>query len=198
MGRASEQRARQARAPTDDARPGTCARRADGRAHIRDGWLALVLVLALGALAAGCAGTSPGTRESDRPSGRLRVGLGVEGADARQVLRLPAGRPVTFVLVAQNAGGEPARLTFPSGQPYDLVVVRDGAEVWRWSAGRSFTQAVREETLGAGEQRIERIVWPATDGAGQPAPPGAYEARATLATSPPLDTPPVRFTLASP
>jgi hypothetical protein len=198
MGRATQQRARQARAPTGQARSRTCARRADRRARIADRWLALVLALVLGALGAGCAGTSPGDQASDRPPGRLRVGLGVEGADARQALRLPAGRPITFVLVAQNAGGEPARLTFPSGQPYDLVVVRDGAEVWRWSAGRSFTQAVREETLGAGGQRIERIVWPATDGAGQPVPPGAYEARATLATSPPLDTPPVRFTLASP
>ncbi len=42
-------------------------------------------------------------------------------------------------------------MSFPTGQTYDFIVRQGTREVWRWSADRRFTQALRTETLGPGE-----------------------------------------------
>jgi hypothetical protein len=46
------------------------------------------------------------------------------------------------------SGGHPVRLVFPSSQEYD-VVLRDaaGQQIWRWSDGIAFAQAVHEKTV---------------------------------------------------
>ncbi len=51
-------------------------------------------------------------------------------------------------LTLRNKTGVPLELNFGSGQTFD-VVVRDeeGKDVWRWSDGRGFTQALRSETV---------------------------------------------------
>jgi hypothetical protein len=160
---------------------------------------AAVAILVVALLAPGCrAGRRGGdaATSDSRPSGRLLVGLGAEGLDARGGrITVPAGRAVTFGVVAENRGRQSARLVFPTGQSFDLVVSRDGREVWRWSAGRVFTQAVREEEVRPGERRAERITWPGTDQQGQAVEPGTYEARGLVATEPPLTTPPIAVTV---
>jgi hypothetical protein len=158
--------------------------------------LAIALLVLLAALAPlGCASRGPAdSREAadGRRSGRLLVGLGVEGQDARAGrLAAVAGRPVTFVVVLENRGADPARLVFPTGQSADLTISRDGSEVWRWSAGQAFTQAVREETLEAGGRRAVRVTWPGTDQEGRPVEPGRYEAVGRFTLETPLATPPL-------
>jgi hypothetical protein len=82
---------------------------------------------------------------------------------------------VRFTLQVTNTGETPMTLSFASGQSYDFVVSREGRQVWRWSAERVFTQALRSETLGAGETRTFSEVWtPATRS------PGRYAVRGTL------------------
>lgn len=68
-------------------------------------------------------------------------------------LQVETGDTVVMTLQVTNPSSAPVTFTFPSGQSYDFVVrpAGAGAEVWRWSADRGFTQAVRTATLGPGE-----------------------------------------------
>lgn len=63
------------------------------------------------------------------------------------------GQGVTMGINVQNNTGREETLRFPSGQRYDFWITEDDREVWRWSEGMLFTQAV--ETLeipgGSGE-----------------------------------------------
>ncbi|HEX2187635.1 MAG TPA: BsuPI-related putative proteinase inhibitor [Longimicrobiaceae bacterium] len=108
------------------------------------------------ALAAGVACAAAGTSAGGAAAGPLVSSLQVE----------TAGDSVRFVLQVTNASAAPARLEFPSGQSFDFVVERDGAELWRWSADRMFTQAVRSETLASGETRTYEAAWRPPAGVG--------------------------------
>ncbi|HEV2146957.1 MAG TPA: BsuPI-related putative proteinase inhibitor [Longimicrobiaceae bacterium] len=66
---------------------------------------------------------------------------------------------VRLSLQVTNAGSQPVTLDFPSGQSFDFLVTRGGAEVWRWSSDRMFTQALRTETLAPGETRAFDAAW---------------------------------------
>lgn len=72
-----------------------------------------------------------------------------------------------------NAGDRPVELEFRSGQPAEFVVTSDGEEVWRWSNGRMFTQALWSETVAPGDS----VTY---DGRWDDPAPGEYEAIATL------------------
>ncbi len=81
---------------------------------------------------------------------------------------------IQFALGVKNVGKKHVELTFRSGQSYDFVVVDSvGREVWRWSAGRMFTQGVQNKQLSSGDSMNAREAWTA------PAP-GRYTAIATL------------------
>jgi hypothetical protein len=114
-----------------------------------------VLFAAL-ALLAGCQprpnaapAPSPAGGESSAGSGPLAVTFQIQ----------PSADSVSFVLAVTNATQQPLTLEFSSGQSYDFTVSDAGHEVWRWSADRMFTQALRSETLGPGETRTWRERW---------------------------------------
>jgi hypothetical protein len=71
----------------------------------------------------------------------------------------PAADSVAFTLAVTNSGREPLALEFRSGQTYDFAVSDRGREVWRWSAERMFTQALRTETLAPGQTLTWRELW---------------------------------------
>ncbi|MEO7180427.1 MAG: BsuPI-related putative proteinase inhibitor, partial [Gemmatimonadaceae bacterium] len=54
---------------------------------------------------------------------------------------------VTLKLTFKNPSPEPIKVTFSSGQKYDFVVIDSttGRDVWRWSANKSFLQALSEQ-----------------------------------------------------
>jgi len=86
-------------------------------------------------------------------------------------------RAIQFALGVKNVGKKHVELTFRSGQSYDFVVVDSiGREVWRWSAGRMFTQGVQNKQLGAGDVMNVSEAWK------RPLP-GHYTAIATLNSS---------------
>jgi len=61
-------------------------------------------------------------------------------------------RAVRFTLDVKDAGRKHVELSFPNGQVYDFVVIDStGTEVWRWAAGRIFTQTVRNKALAKGD-----------------------------------------------
>lgn len=75
-----------------------------------------------------------------------------------------------------NAGTKRLEVNFPNGQTHDVVVVDSlGREVWRWSAGRMFTQTLQNRVLHASDTLDYDAVW-------ENAPAGKYTAIATLAS----------------
>lgn len=101
-------------------------------------------VLILLAAATACTNREPAGRAADAEtvegaSLATSVGVEVSGSTARMVLHVT------------NQSNQPVTLEFNSGQRYDFVVrTPQGAEVWRWSADRMFTQALGTETIAPG------------------------------------------------
>lgn len=131
--------------------------------------------------------TGAGVTQNPRASGGLALLLDAD----RQTYAL--GTPVILRLTVINTSRAPVTLQFASGQHYDFEVRRAGETVWRWSAGRMFTQAVTSLTLRPRERQVFTETWGQQDNHGQPVPAGTYEAVAVLTTmarprpqSPPL------------
>ncbi len=68
-------------------------------------------------------------------------------------LSVSAGKPAQYTLRVTNRGPKVIELRFADGQTHDFAL-RDASdrEVWRWSADRMFTQAMRTRALGSNEQ----------------------------------------------
>lgn len=72
----------------------------------------------------------------------------------------PSGRDVVFRFHIANTSTRKVELDFPNGKTHDVAVVdASGHEVWRWSAGQLFTQAVRTTPLDAHETMIYTVRW---------------------------------------
>jgi hypothetical protein len=85
---------------------------------------------------------------------------------------------VAFTLHVTNVTDHSVELTFPSGQAYDFIVVDSvGRELWRWSQGRMFTQALKNRFLDSKETVTYQEQW---DGAGRS---GHFTAIALLKSS---------------
>lgn len=87
------------------------------------------------------------------------------------------GDAVAFELTVENADAGSLDLAFRSGMLADFAVLDGDVEVWRWSEGRMFTQALQTRSLDPGETKTVEAEWPDPD-------PGDYEVVATLASDP--------------
>ena len=77
--------------------------------------------------------------------------------------------------VTNNAAGK-LELLFPTGQTHDIVVIDSlGRQVWRWSEGRMFTQAVLNKILASNAS----LAWSARMRSASMAP-GTYTVVASL------------------
>ncbi|MGQ0640995.1 MAG: BsuPI-related putative proteinase inhibitor [Gemmatimonadaceae bacterium] len=86
----------------------------------------------------------------------------VTALDVRQ-----EGRQLAFTFRITNNANKKLELVFPSGHTHDVVVVdAAGEEVWRWSTGRMFTQALQNRVLGAGDTLSYEMVWTPTENSG--------------------------------
>ena len=130
-------------------------------------------VIAAALLAAACTPVPPPAQggapvpRQDAASGALVSSLSVE-----------AGDTVRLTLQVTNATAGPLTLAFPSGQTYDFAVLRGGETLWHWSADKQFMQALRDETLAAGETRTFTESW-----VPQGPARGEFTARAWLTSS---------------
>lgn len=71
------------------------------------------------------------------------------------------GQRVQFVLVVENGDDQPVSVTFRDSGDTDFAVRRsDGEEVWRWSEGRMFAQALRPAEFAPGESASFEAEWP--------------------------------------
>lgn len=83
---------------------------------------------------------------------------------------------VEFAFQVANEGSKKLELLFPDGRTHDVVVLDSiGREVWRWSDGRMFTQAVQNKVLRSNDALTFEQQWPSPR-------PGRYMAVATLAS----------------
>ena len=83
-----------------------------------------------------------------------------------------------FALNVTNESSKDVEVTFPNGQGYDFTVLDSvGREVYRWGAGRMFTQSVQNKLIdGEKTMRID-------ERAELTLPHGKYVAVATLRSS---------------
>ena len=83
---------------------------------------------------------------------------------------------VTFDFAVINEGKKKLEVDFADGRTHDLVVLDSlGREVWRWSEGRFFTQAMQNRVLRTSDALRYEEAWD------EPTP-GKYVAVATLAS----------------
>ena len=93
------------------------------------------LLLLLAALLAACGGQQPG---ASALATALEVGV--------------SPSVVEMIMHVTTTGESPTVFHFPSSQRYDFrVAAESGEEVWRWSDGQMFTQALVSDTLASGE-----------------------------------------------
>lgn len=115
---------------------------------------AIAAALLSASLAAACAGGEQVTGD------RRNVGVVTLVFSARPA-RVRVGQPVRFALRLTNNSGREIALSFPSAQRYDFWVERDGREVWRWSTGRFFAQALESVDVAGLETLSFTETWSA-------------------------------------
>ena len=82
-----------------------------------------------------------------------------------------------FAFAVVNEGKKKLELNFADGRTHDVVVLDSlGREVWRWSEGRLFTQAMQNKVLRTSDSLRYEESW-------RGAKPGHYIAVATLASA---------------
>lgn len=124
-----------------------------------------VLIAVLGTntgVIAACGGDEPAIK-SAAPTTTVQLGQsrpvpgGVVSLAVRFEEPLRAGSKTVWFLTVSN-NGESASLNFPSGQRGEVVLLRaDGSEAYRWSAKRSFVQAIAKEQLPTGNTLVYEL-----------------------------------------
>jgi len=133
----------------------------------------LVVVLVASAVVAGCSRSGP-PRTGGVVSYTENLSFTVSFDEP-----LRSGRAVTWTLNVENRSKDAVTLHFRSGKDGDVALQQGGREVYRWSANRVFSQALRQVELAAGA----RHAFPLEEKA-LPAPAGDYELVAALASDP--------------
>jgi intracellular proteinase inhibitor BsuPI len=129
----------------------------------------MAVLLALAA----CATGDGGKRESQEG----RTTLELEAHYSPDPLR--SGEPATWLLVVTNRSSQAATITFSSGQNGNVVLEQGGREVYRWSSGKFFTQAVRPISIAPGASETFRLEEERLG-----LPPGRYQMVASLNADP--------------
>ncbi|HEX2166903.1 MAG TPA: BsuPI-related putative proteinase inhibitor [Longimicrobiales bacterium] len=116
-------------------------------------WVAAIVVMA------GCASqAAPVAEPGDGSPPELGSSLNVRVVEDTVLLELHV----------TNVASSPIELEFTTTQRYDFeIATRDGESVWRWSAARSFGQALGSERLEPGESRSYSASWPSGGSAGE-------------------------------
>lgn len=91
------------------------------------------------------------------------------------------GQPVHIMFISTNISPVPRRLVYPTSQMFDLAVVQNEREIWRWSRDRAFLPAVSVCELLPGQSQIFPVVWnqEANNELGLEVGPGLFTLRAS-------------------
>lgn len=98
-----------------------------------------------------------------------------QGSPVASALEVRIRDGIEFAFKVTNNAPSKLELLFPSGQTHEIVVVDSvGREVWRWSEGRMFTQALQNKVLESSGSVSWNAAWRTE------VPPGRYVAIASL------------------
>ena len=89
------------------------------------------------------------------------------------------GEEVKISVTLTNKGLTPLELIFTSSQRHDVIVLKEGAEVWRWSNNKMFAMVLESLLLKPGEKQTYMETW-------EPKciTPGEYEVIGTVTSRP--------------
>ncbi|HEU4630611.1 MAG TPA: BsuPI-related putative proteinase inhibitor [Gemmatimonadaceae bacterium] len=119
----------------------------------------VVSLLCASALAFACGPLTRATEVRGEPA-EQRAAADTTTHDVAASLDVVVGPTVELSLAVANVGDRRVELDFPSGQTHELVILdAAGREVWRWSAGRLFTQTVQTKLLATGESSTYAEEW---------------------------------------
>jgi hypothetical protein len=135
-------------------------------------------LVCVAALAFACGPRSRGESAATRSGSRATAGATTDPrTPLTHSLDVTVDHEVRFEFRVTNASSAKLEVQFPDGRTHELVVLDSiGREVWRWSEGRLFTQAMQNRVLRASDAI-------AFDGSWDDATPGRYTAVATLASA---------------
>lgn len=96
------------------------------------------------------------------PVSSARLSSGTEQGVTSHVRVDTANGVVRFAIEVANSSRRGVELNFPDGRTHDFVVLNEaGTEVWRWSSGRMFTQAMQNRLLDAHDSVVYDERWSA-------------------------------------
>lgn len=104
----------------------------------------------------------------------------IEVKEIKITLEIPqaevkTGRAISIKLVLENVGDAPRKLSFSSGQKFDVVVDDfQGKEIWRWSVDKVFTMMLQEDVFEPGQREVHAVSWDQRDLQGQLVSVGEY------------------------
>ncbi len=121
--------------------------------------------------------------QTAEPPGEVTVELELIDTEAGELRAFASSVPIRLRITLRNPTGHEVELGFSSGRTHDAVVLSsDGSELWRWSTGRMFSQALSELQLAAGsETSFELVCDPSAQGEA-PLPAGRYRATGLIPT----------------
>lgn len=145
----------------------------------------IITLLCAGAVALACGRFTQGDTPAAQAQTTARATANVAAVAVKDVPKLNGNfalhiepRALNFAFVLTNESKKQVELAFPNGQQYEFAVLDSvGREVYRWSAGRMFTQSVRNATIDGNDtlriaERVKTTL-----------PQGKYVAVATLRSS---------------
>jgi hypothetical protein len=69
------------------------------------------------------------------------------------------GEEVKISVTLTNKGLTPLELIFTSSQRHDVIVLKEGVEVWRWSNNKMFAMVLESLLLKPGEKQTYMETW---------------------------------------
>jgi len=116
-----------------------------------------VAFVALGLLVASAACSSSTNVSGERRNvGSVTMTFTVVPSNAKP------GQTVHLTIRLVNNGGTSTELTFATSQKYDFWITDGSTELWRWSAGRMFTQEVNHQEIGGQTGAVFAESWTAS------------------------------------
>jgi hypothetical protein len=153
--------------------------------HFRRGAPRLITVIGVLAICLGSSSKSCRLIQDNienREDLSLAVALTVQDANGEITDTFERGETIQFVMTVRNELETDATVEFPTARQADFIVVRNETadKVWKWSDGRTFTQARTELTFVAGETKTFNVIWDQTSESGVQVRSGTYQARGVL------------------
>lgn len=109
----------------------------------------IIALLTAGSIAFACGPRQSESEAASAPAAPVR--LPANAPALATTLELSVSESVDFRLHVTNTSGRKIEMTFPTSQTHDFYILdASGREVWRWSAGRMFTQGVQKKLVDGG------------------------------------------------